>query len=457
MANIVVEGPGSRNIADVLDLDFGGRRRKGKRPAGGSSRGDGLNILVSKPQREPRRFTVRRPQTSGRPFFDEQGPAQLPSQPAAPRRPPASAPANRMRRSDMNAMLADFADPAKTRDDFEDNNDDELEDPGSVDDEMTGSEEGSLQGDDEVEDIQPEDGSEFDPLKPSPGFASIDDEKSDLLFKIQRYKKQGRYSSKQFNIFSDIRELRAEVARIRTDIDVESSIKFQRKLLMAVVSGIEFGNKKFKLADLHLDGWSEHVHGEIESYDTVFEELYYKYRGKTTAPPEIRLLLMVGGSALMYSMSQTMFKAAMPRIQDVLNKNPELVNQMATAYANTATQHAVGGEGNAAEGAGDGKPRPMRGPGLDIASMMGGLPFPTPGGESAGDFLAPPVSARTLDRARPNPLFTQQARDEDRMSDVISEDLESVRSLDSSRSGGSKRAREDSGNGPSGKKVVIIK
>lgn len=380
-----------------------------------------------------------------------------------------------MRRNDVRAILSDFADPARVNE-FSDDDDDDGDvsegetGDGGGDGDAGGDEAGDEDDNDLVEDIEPEE--DRDPLKPSPGFASLDDEKSDLLFKIQRFKKQGRFTSKQFSIFSDVRELRAEVSRIRSEIDVEASIKFQRKILMAVVSGLEYGNKRFKVANMHLDGWSEHVHGELDTYDDVFAELHERYKSKVSAPPEIRLLLMVGGSALMYSMSHTMFKMAVDsgRIQSALNQNPQLVQDMATAYA---AANAGGGSDDAgaapAGGAGPsgrGVPRPMRGPGIDLAGVMGmgmgmGAPFgvppagaPQPGEADGGGLLGPPVSSRVADRAKVNELFTREKDDEERLSDVISEDLES---LDSARSAGSKRKAAGDGDGGARKKVVIIK
>ena len=233
---------------------------------------------------------------------------------------------------------------------------------------------------------------------------------------------------------------------------------------MGVVSAIEFGNKKFSLANIQLDGWSEHVHGEIQTYDDIFEELFHKYRAKVSAPPEIRLLLMVGGSGLMYSMSQTMFKSALDsgRIQDVLNKNPQLVQEMANAYAKDGkpVQQGRGGDDGPPVQAG---PRPMRGPGIDLAGMMGGMggmPFPSaPAPVGAGDgggLLGPPTTSRMTEHMKTNDIFGARAVENDRLSDVISEDLES---LDSFKSKSSKRSADGGAGGGAGKrkKIVLIK
>ena len=78
-------------------------------------------------------------------------------------------------------------------------------------------------------------------------------------------------------------------------------------------------------------------------YDNIFEELFIKYRESVQVAPEIRLLMTLGGSAMMYHFTKTMFKAAMPSMQDVVKQNPDLVKNMVSAVAKTAQQSQTGG------------------------------------------------------------------------------------------------------------------
>lgn len=202
--------------------------------------------------------------------------------------------------------------------------------------------------------------------RPSDGFRSIEEEKSDIMFKLQRLHRQGVRGMRQFTPYSDIRDMRAELSRIRTELELERSVKFQRKILMGIVSVLEWGNNKFDPFDLELDGWSEQMHQSVETtaeYDGVFEELYFKYRNKVSAPPEVRLLLMVGGSAMMFHMTKYMMKSYLPAV------NPQMVETM--------MRNVGGGGGQQAQQAppqqpADGSRREMRGPGIDIGSLMGG-------------------------------------------------------------------------------------
>ena len=55
-------------------------------------------------------------------------------------------------------------------------------------------------------------------------------------------------------------------------------------------------------------------------------------------PPELRLLLSLGGSALMYHLSNTMFKSVLPGAQDILRQNPDLMKHMQQTLLSTMSQ-----------------------------------------------------------------------------------------------------------------------
>jgi len=85
--------------------------------------------------------------------------------------------------------------------------------------------------------------------------------------------------------------------------------------------------------------------------------------------------MMLGGSAMMFHLTNSMFKSVMPNMNDVMKQNPDLVKNMMNAVQNTtrnpggpATEAPVGGTGQ----------YEMQGPGLDISSLMGGIMMPPP-------------------------------------------------------------------------------
>ena len=211
--------------------------------------------------------------------------------------------------------------------------------------------------------------------EPSKGYTSVDEEKADLINKLGRLEKKGFAVNKRLNAYSNVEELRSEVKRITYSIDVEQSIRFSRRMLVACVTGLEFLNKRYNPFEIQLEGWSESVMENVDDYDGVFEELYVKYRSKVNVAPEVKLIMMLGGSAMMFHLTNSMFKSVMPNMNDVMKQNPDLVKNMMAAVQNTTraptgppTDGPVGGTGN----------YEMQGPGLDISSLMGGIMMPPP-------------------------------------------------------------------------------
>ena len=210
---------------------------------------------------------------------------------------------------------------------------------------------------------------------PSKGYSSIDEEKADLINKLGRLEKKGFAVNKRLTAYSNVEELRTEVKRITYSIDVEQSIRFSRRMLVACVTGLEFLNKRYNPFEIQLEGWSESVMENVDDYDGVFEELYVKYRSKVNVAPEVKLIMMLGGSAMMFHLTNSMFKSVMPNMNDVLKQNPDLVNNMMQAMQNTT--RAPSGPADTAPVGGTGQYE-MQGPGIDISSLMGGVMMPPP-------------------------------------------------------------------------------
>lgn len=210
--------------------------------------------------------------------------------------------------------------------------------------------------------------------QPSEGYKTIDDEKADLLNKLMRLSKKGFTTNQRLNAYSSISELRTEYKRIMYGIEVDQSVRFSRRMMVACVSGLEFLNKRYNPVDVHLDGWSESVMENLDDYDGVFEDLYVKYKTKMHVAPEVKLIMMLGGSAMMFHLTNSMFKAAIPNMSDVMKQNPELVKSMVQAVQNTKnnqpSQEQIKTDANGR--------REMKGPGFDISSLMGGIMMPPP-------------------------------------------------------------------------------
>jgi hypothetical protein len=160
-------------------------------------------------------------------------------------------------------------------------------------------------------------------------------EKFFYLRKLEEIEKKGVTLSKKYSMQSSLDEMKGEYEMIKSEKEKKASVKFQQKCLMACITGLEFLNNKFDPFDLKLDGWAESVNENVEEYDDVFGELHAKYASKAKIAPELKLLFMLGGSAVMIHMTNTMFKSSMPGMDDILKQNPELMQQFTQAAVNS--------------------------------------------------------------------------------------------------------------------------
>jgi hypothetical protein len=170
-------------------------------------------------------------------------------------------------------------------------------------------------------------------------------EKFKFLRKLEALEKKGVELSKKYNMESPLLEMQGEYETIMEEKAKQNSIKFQGNMLMACINGIEFLNNRFDPFDIKLDGWGEQINENVSDYDDVFGELYEKYKSKASMAPELKLLFQLGGSAMMVHMTNTMFKSAMPGMDDIMRQNPDLMRQFQSAAVNSMGQSNPGFSG----------------------------------------------------------------------------------------------------------------
>jgi len=170
-------------------------------------------------------------------------------------------------------------------------------------------------------------------------------EKRKLLFKIYCMEKKGIILNKKYTMGNSLQELQYEFDRISHEFQVNNSIKFAQKMLMMCVTGVEYLNNKFDPFDVMLDGWSENVHENITDYDEVFGELYEKYHSTASMAPEIKLMLMLGGSGFMFHLTNTMFKNNMnvPSMMQNLQSKIRRPPTMSSSAMNNSRQPQMNG------------------------------------------------------------------------------------------------------------------
>lgn len=157
------------------------------------------------------------------------------------------------------------------------------------------------------------------------------EEKQTILLKLYALEKKGVELTKKFSMNSSLSELKFEYELHKNEMEIEMSVKFQQKLLVAAITGLEFVNKKFDPIGAKLEGWSESIMDNLDDYETVFTKLHEKYKHRADLPPEIQLIVTLAGSAFMFHMTKSLFSSMMPA-----NENPktaEIIKNM--AYQNS--------------------------------------------------------------------------------------------------------------------------
>lgn len=179
-------------------------------------------------------------------------------------------------------------------------------------------------------------GDSYGDRKQEQSFRSLEEEKQHYLYKIQRMSSHGPV--RNVSMDTPLDELKYEYSRMKRQVDLSASVKFQRRVLMASVTGLEFMNKRFNPFSLKLDGWSESQMDSIEDYDGVFERLHDKYSGTAEVAPEWELMMMLLGSGFMYHLSNTLFRSVLPNVNDIARQNPDLMANIANAMSSAMGQ-----------------------------------------------------------------------------------------------------------------------
>jgi len=151
-----------------------------------------------------------------------------------------------------------------------------------------------------------------------------------LLFKLKRLQKKGYQPSRFYDMNSSLGELTAEVESLKREANLDQGTKVSKNALISICSLLEYVNNKFDPFDVVLDGWSEDINDDVQNgeYDEVMEEIYYKYYDKVSMGPELKLITMIGGSAVKFHLSHTLLKTMIPNAETLLKQNPGLKNEI---------------------------------------------------------------------------------------------------------------------------------
>lgn len=167
-------------------------------------------------------------------------------------------------------------------------------------------------------------------------------EKFTYLRKLEALEQKGVQLTKKYTMESPLNEMKGEYENIIAEKERKNSVRFQGKVLTALITGVEFLNNRFDPFDFKLDGWSENVNENLDDYDEIFSELYEKYKSKTSMSPELKLIFQLSASGMMIHMSNSMFKSALPGMDDIMRQNPDLMQHFTNAAMQSMQQQSPG-------------------------------------------------------------------------------------------------------------------
>merc|ERR1712227_317817 len=137
------------------------------------------------------------------------------------------------------------------------------------------------------------------------------DEQTQRLKRMEKYaeilaiKKMGITLTKSYDINSDYDEMCFEVKFWKDYQCKKDGVEMAKGFLVNAVQGLEFLNESYDPFGLKLGGWSEQIELGKDSYTSVFEELYDKYKiSGRKIQPEIKLVLMMSASAASFHASK---------------------------------------------------------------------------------------------------------------------------------------------------------
>ncbi len=134
--------------------------------------------------------------------------------------------------------------------------------------------------------------------------------KNFLLTKLKRLQQKGIELTKNVSINTPLYELENEYMMAKKEQNLEANLEWCKQGLVYICSFLENTNRMMNTG-AKLDGWSEEIYNTKDNYDDVLEELIDKYGGNIEMAPEIRLIMMLVGSALAVHMSNTMMKGGL--------------------------------------------------------------------------------------------------------------------------------------------------
>ena len=182
-------------------------------------------------------------------------------------------------------------------------------------------------------------------------------QKRELLLKLVSLEKRGVELTKKFSLSSKLSDLKFEYELHKNKAEIDVSVKFQQKVLIALITGLEIANKTFDPIGAKLDGWSESVMDSLDDYESIFIKLHEKYKHRADLPPELQLLITLVGSGFMFHMTKTFFNSMVPEKSS--GQSSEILQKIMSSMSNSEKVDNMSGP-----------PPNMSGPSFNYSNML---------------------------------------------------------------------------------------
>jgi hypothetical protein len=152
--------------------------------------------------------------------------------------------------------------------------------------------------------------------------------KLDMLRKLLELKQNGINLSQNYSMNSDYKAMKYEYELHRSIKDKHNGVKWLSNMMLNICWGVELANDNFNPFEFKLKGWSEQMNEDTDEYYDVLGELYEKYfKSGKPIPPELKLVLMIGGSAVKFHIAHTAL-SKIPNLSEALLQNPALAHKL---------------------------------------------------------------------------------------------------------------------------------
>ena len=162
----------------------------------------------------------------------------------------------------------------------------------------------------------------------------------DMMRKFIDLRNAGVEISKNYNMNSDLSEMEDEYNLHVSIRSKSNALRIMSHLLVGCVSGLEALNDNYNPFDMKTEGaLTTQISDEMEHYYDVLGEIYEKYNtpGKNVAP-ELRLLMMIGGTTLKLQIPRFLNKMVRGQA-DRVNNNTKLIENLAKKASQDSNSH----------------------------------------------------------------------------------------------------------------------